>query len=234
MPGIPLPGVVSVAQFVPPVGEPSYSKIFNDTMGNLATPADGMDKALADLGAVADALNGEMVAESAIDNLGTAIGILPAVDLTSLDTHIGNYEAAMPDGSQVVADSSNSAPPFLYELPITPNFIPGISAPPVQVSQDLGTMKLGSKPLVLELGGWFFDPHRGDLGQLYDVLASGDPAIYHLSTTYQVDRHNYPISGKNYLNVTPAKVGTFVAQVNLLPGPNGAITLVTYTVTVTQ
>jgi hypothetical protein len=227
---IPLPLRISVAQFKPPVGEPTYTQIFDATMGDLGTPADGFDKNMADLGAIADALNGEMIAEAAIGSIDTALGVLGAVDLTPLDSHIGNYEAAASTGNQIVADATQAAPPVLTELPISASFNAGVSAPPAQVSIDLGTLKLGSTPLTSVLGKFASDGAKLLAGMIQAQIYTGDPAIFSVYTEHFAPQGIFHINGQWVFKVTPAKLGKFVAQLNTIGGEATYLEIRTYTV----
>lgn len=233
MAAIQLPGVVSVAQFSPPVGEPSYTQIFHDTMGDLGTPSDGFDKNMADLAALSDALNVEMVAEAAIDNLGTVLGIVGAVDLTPLDTHIANYEGTADAGNKILADAAGATAPALLELPISASFNGAAQAPPAQISVDLGTLKLNSPTFPSQIGTFTETIKLGKHGMFSVELVNGDTDIFSVGVNETVDRLGNG-SGFWFIAVKPSKVGTFVAQVNTIGGVSAFLQIVTYTVKVTS
>lgn len=230
MAAISLPRGISVAQFQPPVGEPTYTQIFTATMGDLGTPADGLDKNMADLGAIADALNAEMIAEAAIGSVDTALGVLGAVDLAPLDAHIGNYEAAASTGNKIIADATQAAPSGLTELPIAASFNLGVATPVAQISIDLGTLKLGSAPITSILGLFSSDGSKILTGMVQAQFYSGDPAIFSVYTEHFPPQGLFKINGRWVFKVTPAKQGTFVAQLNTIGGGASTLEIRTYTV----
>lgn len=122
----PLPAPLTVAPFDPGPPSDSYSKIFADTMGNLATPDDGFDDALFSAGQITDAGQAFLApgdqnildASAAADTFATADEAQLLID--------GQAASDAVDAS--MSDFSTAIPPAV--APGNPNLTNGNNPPP--------------------------------------------------------------------------------------------------------
>ena len=221
---------ISIAPFAAPQGQPTYTDIFNATLGAVPDPA-SLDVPLIGASSIVLQLGGEIdsgVLDGDIVTLGNIGG---AFDPTSLDTNVGNYVAAVPLGAARLNDVGGIAIPALLQLPISAAFNGSLSAPPTQTNVNLGTMPLGGKPLSILLGSYLTVKGRL-VNYITASIADGDPAIFGLvhTSTYNANTNNG--SDTFTFVVTPSKPGTFLCQLDLVGGVGAAGTIFTYTVTV--
>jgi hypothetical protein len=227
---IPLPKAISVAQFVPPVGEPTYTDIYNETVGSAPDPS-VLDALLSEAGGLVD-LMGQEIAGGVLDGALGAIGnVGAAFDPTSLDGNVGNYVAAIPAGRDALDGVGGLAIPGLLQLPISASFNGALGAPPKQSSVNLGTLKLGSAPLTISLGN-YLTVHGVSHTYISATIPDGDPAIFSVSVVDNVNPNTDTGLTLFYFVVTPRKVGQFVGQLDVIGGTGGGGTIFTYTVTV--
>lgn len=201
-------------------------------MGNLGTDADGFPSLFTQLQALSNSFGVELAADQAIGPIATLGGVPGILDPTPLDTTIGNYVAAMPVGESIVADVSVADPPDLPELPIASSFGVGLSGPPSQLTQDFGTVKVGSPAQMFTIGETQVT-NRGLVGMKTAQQISGDRSIFNVVTDDQTD----PFTGLGYIDhnmvMTPVTVGVFTAQVNTVGGTANGFAIWTFTVNVT-
>jgi hypothetical protein len=230
MAGIPLPKAMAISAFVRDTG-PSYTQIFNDTMGNLATPSDGFDPALSAIGALGDSLAAELAAETAKDTVGTAIGIYGGIDPTVYDLTLQGYsDLAIVGAGHITALESQTPPPIL-ELPMSITFDGGIGAAPTQSTVDLGTVKLGSAPIDSTLGNWATHPDGTVIGITSAWVGNSTGGKWTVLSTYAENNNGFA-RGIYYVEFTPNAVGSFQAQVNVLTTVKGTSAITTFKVTV--
>lgn len=231
--------VIDLGAIAPLVTSPTYTDIFNETMGDAATDADGMAVNLDEINALSDAFGGEIndvigsLAAGAVDAAGAGL------DLAPLDATIGRYVGTLDVGTGIVADASALAPPQLLEFPINPNFATQGIRPPVLSTIDIGTVVVGGAPYK-HLIGSSTPTATGTRGTTDVQLFGGDADIFKITVVqgppekFQDKTGNrwtdYPYS--YYLVMTPTKAGQFIAQVNA--GIVGVgFSIITFTVTIT-
>ena len=200
-------------------------------MGNLATPGDGMDSALLDIGALADAFGAELAAEGAEDTVGQAISLFGALNPSGLDGSIAGYVGAMGAGADIVTRTDAMSTPLLLELPMSFGFDGGIGNAPVQQAVNLGTVKLGSQAIVTTIGTWETDPSGNSFG-IIDAGVHNKTGGNWLVDRTEIDNNTGYSRGEYFVQFTPDTAGSFLAQVNVLSVVVGESTIITYTVTV--
>lgn len=228
------------ADFVPspPGATPGFTQDVIDTLGNQGDSTDGFEELLAGAGQLIDAWDAAAAASDA--DLDAVLTLLDATKPDNLDTSVAGYVSTIPYGASVVSDATLLAPPQLLEFPLNANMTVGGIAPPAsQSAVDFGSIKLGSAPLVRFLGS-SHSVKTGRSGVYGIALAVGDPAIWKIHEV-QGPLYQVPLPGGAHftgfdltdsLVVTPAKLGKFVAQVNIINSPALGFNVVTYTVTV--
>jgi hypothetical protein len=82
------------------------------------------------------------------------------------------------------------------------------------------------------LGQWITSKTLGILGMSDVLLPVGDRDIFAVSETTIRDRLGNDISGQWYFTVTPARVGNFLAQIEIFGGVARGLQVNTYTVNV--
>lgn len=225
-----LPRPISIEQFTPPVG-PSYTDIFHAVMGGAATPADGFDAAMADLAAVSNAFGAELGTSGLLIDPGTLAPIFAGIDPANLDAHMAGYVGAMDAGNAIVAAAGGAVTPQLLILPLTPGRPDVNPAPPVVVTHDFGTVKLGSPDVLLEFGretDTVTGQIRGNHGFNFAV---GVPYIFGM--LFDQTENN---AGDTFIDWTlrmvPAIVGQWTGQLTYISGDSRRWTIMTLTVNV--
>jgi hypothetical protein len=232
MPGISLPQPISIAPLAPVSGEPTYTDIFNATVGAAPDPST-LDPLLAEALTLALGLEAEVVSGALDGSIFSVTSFAGAVDSTLFDGHMADYVAAMPTGTQALTDLGNQSVPALLQLPISASFNGALGAPPTQQAVNLGTVPLGSNPITIPLGSYVV--RKGQTSTFVSAyVADGNPSIYMVEQINAVSASTD--SGMVTLNliVTPQVVGTWVAQLDITGGIGGAASIITYTITVAQ
>lgn len=230
MAGIPLPAPFTFAPFVPDAG-PTFTEIFNDTMGDLGTDADSFSSLFTQLQSLSNAFGGELAADQAIGPIATLGGIPGILDPAPLDTTIGNYVAASPTGDAILADVGNLSEPQLLTLPITPGDGSTNFLPPGQATHDFGTVKLNSGPVQIQVGAYTETQFTGDVGDSSKGFVVQAPPFTEWFN--YVDRQQGTVTDVTFgITMTPLAVGQFTAQFEYVQGGNRQLIILTLTVNV--
>jgi hypothetical protein len=233
MPSLPLPSLVSIAQFDPGPPGPGYMDIFNSTMRNLATPADGFDPALIELAALSDGLGAELQSTSSL-GLPDSVGIsLLGTNPATLDGHMLEYVGSKDAGMAILMRAATTDTPPLREFPMDPSFDGGIGAPPTQKTINVGPLKLGSAPVRTLIGQQTSSANLGTtVGLLSVTLHDGDGAQNTIvvddwtSGTGQLEKWTY------FIVSTPLEVGVTFAEFNVISRDVPQNTILTLNLTV--
>lgn len=235
--GSPL-GITRIELGTPPdfTTGPTYTDIFNETLGAAATDADGFPEAVDKVNGLLDAFGSDVADTAAGIDIPGLIAQGSGLDIAPLDTTITNYEGTVPMGRQLVAATQALAPPDLLTFPIDPAFGPGLHAPPAQATVDLGTHRVVDGPFSYELGTWELINERvyRRLGIQFAVLSHGDSLIFRVNqvtTSFQRDPNGTTSDGYYALVITPATPGALIAQVSVAGGAYGTGTIVTFNLT---
>lgn len=230
MAGIPLPTLGAIPPFEPDTG-PTYTQIFNDTVGTLGSDADGFPQLFAQLTALSSAFGVELAADQGIGPIATLGGVPGILDPAPLDGTIGNYVATIPTGEGIVTDIGGASPPDLNELPMASTFGEGISGVPGQLLHDFGTVKLNSPTQTFRIGQELITSTRV-LEMISADQISGDTSVLNEVDDDQTSGPDG--TGPIYHNMvmTPVKVGAFEAQVNTIGGTATGIAIWTFRVNV--
>jgi hypothetical protein len=205
-----LPTPISPLPFTPGSG-PTYTQIFEETMGAAGTKDDGYDAAAAELLAVSTAFGAELKSDPLGVSLGSAAGLFGGVDPASLDAHMVGYVGTKEYGLGIVAAVGGVVEPPLLVLPLTPgdgsvNFIP-----PQLLTHDFGMVKFGSAPQSYSVGGEVDDIS----GQVYGITVKGFvdavPGVFDLRTVER-DFTSGTVAFDYFIDMTPAIVGQWTAQ----------------------
>jgi hypothetical protein len=231
MPIITMPRLVSVAPFATPADVPTYTDIYNATVGKTSDHFDGLDAPLQGMAEIAAALDAEQIADAATDDLGAAAGAVAGVDLGSLDGHVSDYVATRDTGLALVSAAASAAPPVLRELPMDPTFDGGIGPAPTQTAINIGPLKLNSAPVSVALGH-SHPSNPNDLG-IQDVwFADGDAEFFEIVTDVRETGSSGFETDTWSITVTPSRVGTFFAEFNKVQQTDPRNTILTLNLTV--
>jgi|SRR6267142_325459 len=233
MPLLELPKQISVAQFTVPEGQPSYSQIFHDTMGDAGTPADGFDATFAQMALMTssaasiadlDATDLQSVTDIAsgfnnADEGDLALSLQPAQDAT--DAALSDYHTVVPPtvtptGTISGGPAASVCKPGQVVAGLTigqkdPNPYPVVKVnPPYVYSTSMPVMCLGDASGVFTVQTGTFTADQSNYGTAR--LLFGDPAIFSLAL------NKYNDLGSSWLEdvlltVTPSKAGRFTAVV---------------------
>jgi hypothetical protein len=228
---LPLPTPISPLPFTPDAG-PSYTQIFNDTMGAYDTPGGDMDVWLAQLAGISNAFGVELNSDPLGVSLGTAGIVLGGVNPATLDVHMSNYVASKEYGMGIVAAASGAVEPQLLTLPLTPG--DGISpfVPPSQQTKDYGNVKVGSFTQRLEIGQRIVTARKGVSGtRVIGFVIPNVPTFTLLEVETDTNTGNSTITYTILMN--PVLVGQFTAQFEYIAPLTGALVILTLTVNVT-
>lgn len=230
MAGIPLPTPGAIPAFEPDTG-PTYTQIFQDTIGALGSDADGFPQMFAQLTALSSAFGVELAADQAIGPVATLGGVPGILDPAPLDGTIGNYIAAGATGDAILATAASIVEPQLLTLPITPGDGSTNFLPPANATHDFGTVKLGSPPVSFQVGSYISDPFTGDTGDIpKDFTVQAPPFTEWLTYT---DIHQGTQQRVDFgITMTPLAVGQFTAQFEYVQGGNRQLIILTLTVNV--
>jgi hypothetical protein len=228
---IPRPQPLSLAPFVAPANEPTYTQIFNETMGHFAGPDDGMGKAFADMGALSDALGAELAAEDTADNVGQALSLFAGVDTGNYDSTLTAYAATKDTGLGFLAGMEKASPPLLLELPMSIVFDGGIGAAPEQNTIDFGTVKLGSGPYAFFIGQGQVEPD-GTLTGVLNVQFVGPGSDQWQLLDKNFTTHQGFVRDEYSIQFTPLFAGKFTLQINVTWAFPQKLQILTYTVNV--
>lgn len=222
MPRIPLPKAISVAQFAPPVGEPTYTQIFHETMGNAGTPDDGFDQKFSQMAALTNSVGPNMnFNPTDLEALSSGLGIFGKGDGAALALQ---YKSASDATDAALADYSGLTTPT--STPTNPVGPPNGAAPtPPAVNPCIFTaadrakilppMKLADMPLCIEIDSQFYTV-GGDPIDIRVTLECSQGSVFSLQKL--IKRTGTGGGGNSYLHtwnliVTPNAVGTFNASV---------------------
>jgi hypothetical protein len=230
MASVPFPKPIPAPPFVPDTG-PTFTQIFNDTLGNLGTDQDGYAALFAALQNLSNGFGAELAADQAIGPIAVLGGAPGLLDPTPLDTTIGNYVAAGATGDAILADAGSISEPQLLTLPITPGDGSTNFLPPGQKTHDFGSVKLGSPPVSVEYGSYTETQFGGDVGDSSKGFVVNAPPF----TEYFTYRDN-AAGTETYVTfgvtMTPNTLGLFTAQFEYVQGGNRQLIIVTLQVDV--
>lgn len=234
MPKVPQPWLVQYLDgsgFIDPAQplDPGFTQILQDTVGDVGGPGDGFDGIVSEVFGLIDALDAASAEQDAV--LDAILAQHQDIDTTPFDNTIQNYVGTFDAGNSIVTDSAALSPPDLLELPLSSTFGVGPSAPPHEVNQDFGTVKLSSVPQLFELGVLNYYP-KTTTGLMLVTLVGGPTPIFDIVEVDHLSRAGLG-TATFFLRMTPAAVGAFVAQVNTISNSGQYGTQIfTFTVTV--
>jgi hypothetical protein len=225
-----LPKPVLPVLFTPGAG-PTYTQIFEETMGAHGTKDDGYDAKAAELAGISAAFGAELASDPLGGSLGTAATLLTIVDPATLDSHLADYVATKEYGMGIVTAAAAQVEPQLLTLPLTPGR-PDVSfLPPSQLAHDFGTVKLASAPVTYELGEELVYADGRDTGINPIGFVLNAPGIFSESETDHT-YNNGDVRYRWYLTMSPATVGQWTAQYEYINQFNRQLVILTLTVTV--
>lgn len=208
--------------------DPGFTQLVQDTLGASGTDADGFDAAVGELFGLIDALDGATAALDA--DLDALLAIGNNTDPGQLDQHMTDYVGTEADSAHFLSDAQGLAPPALLEMPISAEFGYGPAVPVKELAIDLGTLHVGGPTITYLLGDWSND-RSGRHGTYSVILKNGDRRVYAVNQTTLFE-NDKQARGQYLLEVTPAVVGQFIAQVNVIGSAVGGLSIQTFTVTV--
>lgn len=230
MAGIPLPTPGAIPPFEPDTG-PTYTQIFNDTIGDLGSDADAFPSLFAQLTALSSAFGVELAADQGIGPIATLGGAPGILDPAPLDGTIGNYVAAGATGDAILQTAGAIQEPLLLTLPITPGDGSTAFRPPIQNTHDFGTVHLGTATQSLFLG----KETDTNTGQILGILPKGyvivAPGIFG-ETSSETDTLDGTVHIDWTLTMSPAALGTFTAQYEYVNESSRQLVILTLTVNV--
>lgn len=235
MPKVPQPWLVQYLDgsgFIDPTQplDPGFTKILQDTVGDVGGPGDGFDGIVSEVFGLIDALDAASAEQDAV--LDGILAQHQDIDTTSLDNTIDNYVGTFPAGDSILTSAAGASPPFLGVLPLsTDPLAAGIPMPPSLISFDFGTVKLGSAPLIYDIGNFEQGGQRPDgVSSILIVANTGmDITVQETekdSASGDIQRYHF------WLQVTPSRVGTFNAEVTWLNTSQPVQTNLTLTINV--
>lgn len=218
MAGISLPKAVTVAPFVTDPNEPSFSQIYQDTLGNASTSLDAFDQHFSDMTALTNSAQSIADIDAAdvqalsdlVDGLGTsdggalAIALQPAADAT--DAALGDFNGI---GTPQTAPTQPVTPPGTAP-PSTQGGTPCKVPAGVNV-QVLPDMKVGDAANYVTIDTATV-PTEASV-PFNSRLLCGDTQIF--SVYRDSSQGGYAAAGPvimlaDYFVVTPVKPGTFI------------------------
>jgi hypothetical protein len=215
---------------------PGFGDLVNDTLDNLGTDQDGFEGVLSEAAGAVDAWDQALGEQDAA--LDSVLLSLNAMSTDELDNSLLGYVGAVGQAQSLVGAGAAMSPPDLGELPLAVVSAGGPGPAPTLVGIDLGTLKLGA-PVFLYVIGTRTPTRTGATGTTSVRLVTGNRDIFALVTTSKpvkfADRSG--ASWVDYvttylLQVTPAELGTFTADVNAFGYQGGTVSILTFTVTV--
>ena len=210
--------------------DPGFTQLVNDTLGDLGTPADGFDGIITEVFGLVDALDAASTEQDAV--LDAIVAQHQDIDPSALDNTIQNYVGTFDAGNAVLTSASGATPPFLGVLPLsTDPLAAGIPMAPSLVSFDFGTVKLGSPPLVYDIGTFEQGGQRPFGVSDINIVANTGMDI----TVQQSEKDSASGDIQRFhfwLAVTPSAVGTFTAEVTWLNTVQPVQTNLTLTINV--
>lgn len=244
MPGLPLPAQVSVAPFVTDPSEPTFTQIWDETMGNLGTPSDGFDSLLGQMIGLTDAI--APIADLDPTDLGALVDVQTELGIDDAGLFVsqmasarGAVDSALGIYSSVVTPGANPTPP-VGGTPQPPASGGGGTAQPCTPASgaiDVGTLHLGDAAVRIEVATE--DRFQRPVPSIVVTLEGGGQGIFSIQ---QVTNYQTTAGGAQYLSgwtwylvINPAAVGIFCNTVRLVaqqpPGPP-SVAEQTYKVTV--
>lgn len=234
MPAIPIPQPISVAPFDPGPAGPTYTDIYNETVGKLSADFDSLDPALSTMLDISAALDAEQVADEGGGDFGSLSTGVTGFDPTSLDSNVAAYVATGATGQAHIDALSGAAPPVLRQLPMDPTFDGGIGAPPTQITINLGPVKVGSAPISIPLGTQTLTVQTQTYSGLQAAwLADGNVEFFQIVNSYWQNGSDTIEKDSYALLCTPSKVGTFFVEVDVTQDAQPRNTIMTVNLTVT-
>lgn len=210
--------------------DPGFTQLVKDTLGDAGTPADGFDGIITEVFGLIDALDAASAEQDAV--LDALLTQQQPLDVGPLDTTIQNYMGTFDTGNSILASAAGATPPFLGVLPLsTDPTLAGIPGPPALASFDFGTVKLGSPPLIYDIGKFEQGGQRPfGVSMIQIVLNTGMNILVNEdekdSASGDIQRFHY------WLTVTPSAVGVFTAEVTWLSTEQPVQTNLTLTINV--
>jgi hypothetical protein len=228
---LPLPVPISPLPFTPGTG-PTYTQIFEDTMGVAGTKDDGYDSAAAELAGISNAFGAELNSDPLGGSLGAAGIVLGGVNPATLDLHMSNYVATQEYGMGIVAAAAGAVEPQLLTLPLTPGDGSTQFIPPKQLTHDFGTVQLNSP-----VQGYFVGKETDTpTGQILGILTKGfviaAPGIFS-EASVETDTLQGFVHINWSIQMTPTRVGQWTAQYEYVDESIRQLVILTLTVNVT-
>jgi hypothetical protein len=223
-----------VAQFDAPSGQPTYTEIYDKTVGALSAHFDSVDATLPVMADIVSALDAEQVADAASGTFDAATAAASGFDTASMDANVTAYEATAPISQEHIDAIGNSYPDILRELPMSATFDGAIGAPPTQTTIDLDPMSLNSAPHLIPLGTTTLTVQQ----QIYSGLqsayfADGDMQFFEITEDYW--QNGQDTIEKTFFSLVckPLKVGKFFVELDVIQDFAPQHTILTVNMTVT-
>jgi hypothetical protein len=191
--------------FTPDTTDPGFAKLAADTLGDLASAADGWDSAVQDTEGGITGL--EELATAADADLAAILLLLDQQDPAAIGGQIDDFAGAQPQGEQLLGDVTGVSVPALGALALT---YPNGSA----------SLTFGGPP---ETGGVV---HAGDPQyELHLQLVPAGPGIHNVTPT-GLDGPNPPFGGIDHIGLEAGADGRqyWVAVVLINPAAAGQFT----------